>query len=110
MRTTKRTKLTANANFMTDHGSIRFRCSRARRGPRPTAELTVLRAARTASVTLAEPLTPGAGVLMACVAAAGVRTAARAMAETPPLPVAGPLVGGRPLGIWAGRAGSAGGG
>ncbi|GAA2587591.1 hypothetical protein GCM10010399_16990 [Dactylosporangium fulvum] len=99
MTTTKSTNDTANANFITDHGSIRFRCSRARRGPRPTAELTVLRAARTASVTRAEPVTGAAGALIAWVAAAGVRTAARAIAETLAVPVAEPLVGFAPLWI-----------
>src|SRR5258706_3658535 len=94
MTTTKSTNDTANADFITDHGSIRLRCSLARRGPRPTAELTVLRAARTASVTRADPLTDAGGVWIACVApAAGVRTDARAIAETLAVPIAEPLVG-----------------
>src|SRR6185312_13670153 len=46
---------TANANFITDQGSIRLRFSRARRGPRDAAELTEVRAARTASPTRAAP-------------------------------------------------------
>ncbi len=54
---------TANANFITDQGSIRLRFSRARRGPREAAELTDVRAARTASPTRAAPTaaapTPG---------------------------------------------------
>src|SRR5262245_59068766 len=44
---------TAKANFITDHGSIRLRCRRARRGPREAAAETVARAARTASATWA---------------------------------------------------------
>src|SRR5687768_3329137 len=60
----KSTTETAKANFITDQGSIRFRFSRARRGPRDAAELTEVRAARTASPTRAaptadEPATPG---------------------------------------------------
>src|SRR5690349_1135879 len=46
---------TANENFMTDQGSIRLRFSRARRGPRAAAPVTVDRADRTASVTRAAP-------------------------------------------------------
>jgi hypothetical protein len=46
---------TANENFITDHGSIRLRFSRARRGPRAAADATVDRAARTVSVTRAAP-------------------------------------------------------
>src|SRR5258705_8860974 len=95
----KTTNDPATATSITAHGSMRFRCSRARRGPRPTAELTVLRAARTASVTRAEPVAGAAGELIACVdAAAGVRTAARAIAETLAVPVAGPTL----TGIWIG--------
>src|SRR5258706_9293704 len=55
MATTNSTKDTANENFMTDHGSIRFRCSRARRGPREAAPATVARADRTASDPRAAP-------------------------------------------------------
>ncbi|GAA1547299.1 hypothetical protein GCM10009827_079440 [Dactylosporangium maewongense] len=52
-----------------------------------------MRAARTASVTRAEPLTAAAGVFSACVAPALVgRTEARATA-TLAVPVAAPLVG-----------------
>src|SRR3954470_20395352 len=43
---------TANENFMTDHGSMRLRYRRARRGPRLAAAVTVARALRMASVTL----------------------------------------------------------
>src|SRR6185312_15345618 len=50
---------TANANFITDQGSIRLRFSRARRGPRDAAELTDVRAARTASPTRAAPTADG---------------------------------------------------
>src|SRR5690349_13938161 len=46
---------TANENFITDHGSIRLRFRRARRGPRAAAEDMVERAERTASVTRAAP-------------------------------------------------------
>src|SRR4051812_3917579 len=46
---------TANENFITDHGSMRLRFSRARRGPRAAAEVTVDRAERTASETRAAP-------------------------------------------------------
>src|SRR5690606_24983528 len=53
--TTNSTNETANENFMTDHGSIRRMVSRARRGPRAAAEVTVLRATRTASTTRAAP-------------------------------------------------------
>src|SRR3954452_19088662 len=49
---------TANENFMTDQGSIRLRFSRARRGPRAAAPVTVERAERTASVTRAAPTAP----------------------------------------------------
>src|SRR6185369_4812794 len=55
MATTNSTSDTANANFMTDHGSMRLRFSRARRGPRVAAPATVARAERTASVTRAAP-------------------------------------------------------
>src|ERR687895_561543 len=51
----KSTTETANENFITDHGSIRLRFSRARRGPRAAAEATVDRAARTVSLTRAAP-------------------------------------------------------
>jgi hypothetical protein len=60
MITRKRTSETANENFITDHGSIRFRASLARRGPREAAEVTLERAARTASVTRAAPSWPAA--------------------------------------------------
>src|SRR4051812_26773042 len=53
--TMKSTTETAKANFITDQGSIRLRFSRARRGPRAAAEVTVERADRTASVTRAAP-------------------------------------------------------
>src|SRR5689334_19110472 len=53
-----RTTETANENFMTDQGSIRLRFSRARRGPRAAAPVTVERAERTASVTRAAPTAP----------------------------------------------------
>src|SRR5690242_1882242 len=54
------TNETANENFMTDQGSTRFRYSRARRGPRLAAAVTVARALRIASLTrLAGPLGPG---------------------------------------------------
>src|SRR3954470_1637758 len=53
--TMNRTTETANENFITDHGSIRLRFSRARRGPRAAADDTVLRAERTASETRAAP-------------------------------------------------------
>src|SRR5262245_32718192 len=55
MITNSNTHDTAKANFITDHGSIRLRWSRARRGPRPAAPATVARADRTAAVTLAAP-------------------------------------------------------
>ena len=55
----KSTTETANANFITDQGSIRLRFSRARRGPRDAAELTEVRAARTASPTRAAPTAAG---------------------------------------------------
>src|SRR5262245_24798825 len=55
MTTMNSTNDTAKANFITDHGSIRLRWSRARRGPRPAAPATVARADRTTSVTLAAP-------------------------------------------------------
>src|SRR5262245_18615289 len=42
---------TANENFITDQGSTRLTNRRARRGPRPAAAETVLRAVRTASAT-----------------------------------------------------------
>src|SRR5687768_17919725 len=50
-----RTIDTAKENFITDHGSIRLRFSRARRGPRAAADDTVARAERAASDTLAAP-------------------------------------------------------
>src|SRR6476660_2933442 len=50
--TTSSTNETANENFITDHGSMRLRKSRARRGPRCAAPGTPR---RPASVTLAEP-------------------------------------------------------
>src|SRR5689334_611852 len=50
-----RTTETAKENFITDQGSIRLRFSRARRGPRAAAPVTVVRAERTASVTRAAP-------------------------------------------------------
>ncbi|RAO47266.1 hypothetical protein ONO86_03009 [Micromonospora noduli] len=53
--TMKSTTDTANANFITDPGSIRLRFSRARRVPREADELTDVRAARTASPTRAAP-------------------------------------------------------
>src|SRR4051812_38406923 len=53
--TMKSTTETAKANFITDHGSMRLRFSRARRGPRVAAEVTVERAERTASDTRAAP-------------------------------------------------------
>src|SRR3954469_1993782 len=59
MTTTNITNDTANENFITDHGSMRLTCSRARRGPRPAAAATVARALRTASVTRAEPAAAG---------------------------------------------------
>jgi hypothetical protein len=49
---------TANENFITDHGSMRFRFSLARRGPRAAAPDALLRAARTASWTRAAPTAP----------------------------------------------------
>src|SRR5689334_3651155 len=49
---------TAKENFITDQGSIRLRFSRARRGPRAAAPVTVERADRTASVTRAAPTAP----------------------------------------------------
>src|SRR3954468_5483415 len=53
---------TANENFMTDHGSTRFRYRRALRGPRLAAAVTVARALRIASVTrLAAPAGPDGG-------------------------------------------------
>src|SRR5258705_4840069 len=55
MATTNSTSETAKENFITDHGSIRLRCSRARRGPRVAAPATVARALRTASDTRAAP-------------------------------------------------------
>ncbi|GAA4453311.1 hypothetical protein GCM10023170_043320 [Phytohabitans houttuyneae] len=53
--TMKSTSDTANENFITDQGSMRFTFSLARRGPREAADATVLRAARTASPTRAAP-------------------------------------------------------
>src|SRR5262245_53586133 len=55
--TTNSTSETANENFMTDHGSMRLRCSRARRGPRVAAPATVARAERSVSETRAAPTT-----------------------------------------------------
>src|SRR5262245_49613132 len=55
MATTKSTRDTANENFMTDHGSMRLRCRRARRGPRVAAPATVARAERRVSDTRAAP-------------------------------------------------------
>src|SRR5207244_8659238 len=53
------TNETANENFMTDQGSTRFRYSRARRGPRLAAAVTVARALRIASPTrVPEPDVP----------------------------------------------------
>src|SRR5581483_11081626 len=57
MATKNSTNDTANENFITDHGSIRLTNRRDRRGPRAAAEVTVARAARTASATLAPPNT-----------------------------------------------------
>src|SRR4051812_21025959 len=55
--TMKSTNETANENFITDHGSTRLRYSRARRGPRLAAAVTVARALRIASLTrLAGPV------------------------------------------------------
>src|SRR5262245_4584598 len=56
--TTKSTSETANENFITDHGSIRLRCNRARRGPRPGPAAAPARALRIASDTRAEPTPP----------------------------------------------------
>ncbi len=53
--TTKSTSDTAKANFITDHGSIRLRCSRARRGPLLAVLVTVPRTALAASATRAAP-------------------------------------------------------
>ncbi|GIE80913.1 hypothetical protein Aph02nite_68630 [Actinoplanes philippinensis] len=68
---------TANENFITDQGSMRFRFSRARRGPRAAADDTVERADRTASETRAAPTAAappaGGGVdPVRCFAAPGV--------------------------------------
>src|SRR6266511_1065199 len=46
---------TAKLNFITDHGSMRLRNSRARRGPRAAAAETAVRALRTASATRPAP-------------------------------------------------------
>src|SRR5258705_9527766 len=59
--TTNSTSDTANENFMTDHGSIRFRCSRARRGPRVAAPVMVARADRSVSDTRAAPTAAAPG-------------------------------------------------
>src|SRR3982751_2738568 len=75
---------TANENFITDHGSMRLRFSRARRGPRAAADETVDRADRTASDTRAAP------------------TAADAAGPPGSLPSAG-----RPAGAPPGRSGAA---
>src|SRR5690606_17811854 len=82
---------------MTDHGSIRFRCSRARLGPRVAAPATVARAERSVSETRAAPtaaapvtapVTPragdaGAGRLSGLVSAPAT-TGARPMVLDPP--------------------------
>jgi hypothetical protein len=98
--TTNSTSDTAKANFITDHGSIRFRCSRARRGPRVAAPATVARAERTASVTRAAPtagpvVRPG-GVTtgdapVAVRSAVEPVTGARAMTCAEPVALAAPL-------------------
>src|SRR6266508_832007 len=46
---------TAKLNFITDHGSMRLRNSRARRGPRAAAAETAVRALSTASATRPAP-------------------------------------------------------
>src|SRR5262245_57337889 len=66
MSTKNITNETANENFITDHGSTRFTKRRARRGPRPAAVETVLRADRTASAT--RPALPPATVAVPTVA------------------------------------------
>src|SRR5581483_6587640 len=121
---------TANENFMTDHGSIRLTCSRARRGPRPTAAETVLRALRTASVTLAEPEAPlgppdtvpveppgrTPRVPVADAPPEGTRTLARATAGEPPgtdptpAPLEGIAAGGPEVGACSGTVSESGGG
>src|SRR4051812_31559341 len=97
---------TANENFITDHGSMRFRFNRARRGPRAAAEATVWRAARTVSVTRAAPtaaaltapprgrLPPSAGAPVRGGAACGI-TPVRPAGLPPPR--FGPAPDGAPL-------------
>src|SRR5258705_4694585 len=62
MATTNSTSETAKENFITDHGSIRLRCNRARRGPRVAAPATVARAERRVSETRAAPTAALPGV------------------------------------------------
>src|SRR6266540_2282980 len=82
--TTKSTNDTANENFMTDHGSMRLRCSRARRGPRgaPGAPaLAVRMASETRAVAAVPPGRTGAVAMPAVrMLAVGGRTLARATA------------------------------
>ena len=89
MATMNSTSDTANENFMTDQGSIRLRCSRARRGPRLAAPATVARAVRrdsetraapTAAAPVTAPATPRPGVVVVAGRAsslAGTETDAR---------------------------------
>src|SRR5262245_54678605 len=83
MITTKRTNETANANFIPDHGSMGFTGRRARRGPRPAAAVTVLRAARTASVTRAVLADRPDNPIVPVDEEDGIRTLARATAGPP---------------------------
>src|SRR6266542_753332 len=101
--TTKSTNDTANENFMTDHGSMRLRCSRARRGPRgaPGAPaLAVRMASETRAVAAVPPGRTGAVAMPAVrMLAVGGRTLARATAGPGPagavaLTTGGALVGG----------------
>src|SRR5262249_42049338 len=62
MITMNSTSESANANFITDHGSTRLTVSRARRGPRDAAIDDVVRAVRAASATRAAPSAPAAPV------------------------------------------------
>src|SRR6059058_1815423 len=97
MATKNSTNDTANANFITDHGSIRLTNRRARRGPREAAEETAARALRTASATRPLPSgtarvrAPAAGLEIGAVAdstgVARALAATRALAGTAARPV-----------------------